>query len=127
MKSTRTDHTVHIENPMCSTKIENQRFRLATRWPVFSQKPGSSGSQWSIHRPQRAGIASPVTSVVLIAPPPGDGCSWWYTQRRYGPVVFAMLLDVAEPRTPVHTGMRAWREVATDQAGNRSAPQAAAR
>ena len=51
MKSTRTDQTVHSENPMCSEKIENHRFRFATRLPVFSQNTGSSGSQWSSHLP----------------------------------------------------------------------------
>jgi hypothetical protein len=69
MKSTKTDQTVHNENPMCSEKIENHRFRFATRLPVFSQNLGSSGSQWSIHRPPRAGIAGALASVVPIAPP----------------------------------------------------------
>src|SRR6476469_926772 len=69
MKSNMTDQTVHNENPMRSETIENHRFRFATRLPVLSQKPGSSGSQWSIHLPRRAGIAGAVISVVLIAPP----------------------------------------------------------
>ena len=69
MKSTRTDQTVHIENPTCSAKIENHRFRFATRLPVFSQNPGSSGSQWSIQRPRRAGMAGAAVLVVLIGPP----------------------------------------------------------
>src|SRR5918998_6044857 len=71
MNNTRTDQTVHIENPMCSAKIENHRLRFATRLPVFSQNPGSSGSQWSIHRPPRAGLtgAAGFISVVLIVPP----------------------------------------------------------
>src|SRR5918997_2216488 len=68
MNNTRTDQTVHIENPMCSATIENHRLRFATRLPVFSQNPGSSGSQWSIHRPPRAGLTG-LISVVLIVPP----------------------------------------------------------
>src|SRR5919197_1960568 len=38
--STSTDHSVHTENPMCSEKMENTRFRRATRAPVRSQKVG---------------------------------------------------------------------------------------
>jgi hypothetical protein len=45
MDNTRTDQIVHIENPMCSAKIENHRLRLATSRPVPSQNCASSGSQ----------------------------------------------------------------------------------
>src|SRR3977135_4405523 len=33
--NTRTDHIVQMENPMCSAKIENHRFFVAMRRPLF--------------------------------------------------------------------------------------------
>src|SRR4029453_5212108 len=49
--STITDHRLQMENPMCSEKIEKNRFRRATFLPVDSQNCGSSGRQSSIHFP----------------------------------------------------------------------------
>jgi hypothetical protein len=59
MKSTRTDHNVHMENPMCSDSTEKKRFRRATLSPLSRQKVSSSGSHSSIQRPLRplAGLA----------------------------------------------------------------------
>ena len=39
MNSTITDHIDHTENPTCSERIENHRFRLAIFCPVCAQKP----------------------------------------------------------------------------------------
>src|SRR5215210_7044111 len=52
-KSTSTDHRLQIEKPTCSEKIEKNRFRRATVFPVDSQNRGSSGRQSSIHVPAR--------------------------------------------------------------------------
>src|SRR5687768_13745640 len=49
--STRTDHRLQTEKPMCSEKIEKNRLRRATGLPVDSQNCGSSGRQSSIHFP----------------------------------------------------------------------------
>src|SRR4051812_5257340 len=47
-KSTNTDQRLQIENPMCSEKMENMRFRFATFSPFSAQNTGSSGRQSSI-------------------------------------------------------------------------------
>ena len=56
--------------PMCSAMIEKTRFLVAIRFPVVSQKIGSSGSQCSIQRPRRdvggwGGAGARTVSVVL--------------------------------------------------------------
>ena len=66
-----TLHSSQTEKPRCSAKIENARFRRATRLPVVSQNVGSSGSQCSIQRPaERAGCGGAVgvgAEVVVVA------------------------------------------------------------
>src|SRR5258706_10777284 len=47
-KSTKTDHRLQIEKPMCSERIDTTRLRRATFAPVRAQKSGSSGRQSSI-------------------------------------------------------------------------------
>src|SRR5688572_24389869 len=46
-KSTRVAHIVHTEKPMCSEKIENQRFLRAIFEPFSAQNFSSSGSHSS--------------------------------------------------------------------------------
>src|SRR3954451_21134464 len=60
-------HSSQIENPMCSTTIDQIRLRRATRWPVAAQNDSSSGSHRVIHRPLvRAGSVVGVASVAVM-------------------------------------------------------------
>src|SRR4051812_27957154 len=65
--STRTDHIVQTENPMCSHRMDETRFRRATGAPVSAQKDGSSGRQVVIQRPRRSGMDSTSTAVLIDA------------------------------------------------------------
>src|SRR5690606_6233710 len=62
MKSTRTDHIVQTEKPMCSDRTEKRRLRRAIRCPVRVQKVSSSGSHCWIQRPLGAVIGPPLCS-----------------------------------------------------------------
>ena len=68
MNSTSTDHIVQIENPMCSDRMENHRFRLAILAPVRSQKPSSSGFHSSIQRPANRERSAVFSAAVVVTP-----------------------------------------------------------
>src|SRR5690606_17152266 len=50
---TTIDHRAHTAKPRNSAKTEIHRLRVATFRPPSRQNVGSSGSQRSIHRPER--------------------------------------------------------------------------
>ena len=70
MKSTKTDHRLQIEKPMCSQNTEKARFRRAIRRPECFQNASSSGCQSVIHMPSRcapeAGVTCSTSSVVVV-------------------------------------------------------------
>ena len=66
MKSTSTDQSVQIENPMCSENTENHRLRVAIRLPVRSQNDGSSGRQSSIQPPVR--VPASLAGALIVSP-----------------------------------------------------------